>query len=456
MQNSSVRRAEVESSGTGVVAHVGLHCLGTFADRLGLADLLSQQIPLKGERLPLHDRGKVLTQVALMVASGGEACSDIEHLRFQEDLFGFVPSDSTVFRVLHELGEETLVQLAAATAEVRATVWRRSSKTSGTGPVILDIDASLVEIHSENKDQTGPNYKGGFGFHPMFCFADATGEALSALLRPGNAGANTISDHVSVLDQAIAQLPAAIQRGHRVGDVSSLVERGVTVRADTAGSTVGFLEAVRARNVNFMTTVRTSTQVTAAIFDAENLAGVWLPAITKHGQLRDGAAVAELTSLVSFDQFREGTRLIVRREPLHGGAQRSLFPSLQFRYWGFVTDLDGDPRDLDQMMREHAHVEQHLERLKDSGLCSFPFTKFAANSAWLFIVALAADLVRWFQLLCLDGAWQGARPKTLRWGLFHAPGRLVHKSRKIVIRIVDGWPATEALVTAYARISLLT
>ena len=72
-----------------------------------------------------------------------------------------------------------------------------------------------IEIHSENKDDTAANYKGGFGFHPIYCFADATGETLAVRLRPGNAGANNIADHVAVLDQAIAQLPAEIAVGHR-------------------------------------------------------------------------------------------------------------------------------------------------------------------------------------------------------------------------------------------------
>ena len=456
MQSTSVRRAVVEPGGSGVVAHVGLHAIGTFADRLGLGDLLSDKIISKGERRPVHDRGKALTQMALVLAGGGESCADIEHLRFQPELFGQVPSDSTVFRAIHELDGATLERLAAATSKVRAEIWRRSAATSGNDPVVLDIDASLVEIHSEHKEQTAANYKGGFGFHPMFCFADATGEALAGVLRPGNAGANTVTDHVTVLDQAIAQLPEEIQQGHRAGDGRDTVLRAITVRADTAGCTEGFLSAARSRNVNFCVTVRTSAQITSAIFDAENLPGVWLQAVTKDGEPRQGAAVGELTELVSFDQFPTGTRLIIRREPLHGGAQRSLFPSLQFRYWGFVTDLDGDPRVLDQHMREHAHVEQHLERLKDSGLCSFPFSKFCANEAWLFLVRLAADLVRWFQLLCLDRSWRNARPKTLRWGLLHAPGHLVRRSRKAIIRIVDGWPATEVLLDAYTRINLLT
>src|SRR4029077_5421811 len=98
---------------------------------------------------------------------------------------------------------------------VRAAVWRRSSGTTGTATVGLDIDSSLHQGHSEKKEQTAPNYKGGVGFHPIYCFADATGETLGVLLRPGNAGANTIGDHVTVLDRAIAPLPADVAVGPR-------------------------------------------------------------------------------------------------------------------------------------------------------------------------------------------------------------------------------------------------
>ncbi len=138
------------------------------------------------------------------------------------------------------------------------------------------------------------------------------------------------------------------------------------------------------------------------------------------------------------------------------GAQRSLFSHLDYRYWGFYTDQDGDPRDLDVTMRAHAHVEQHICRLKDSGLTRFPFNSFEANATWMMTVALAADLVRWFQLLCCDGTWSDARPKALRWGIFHAPGRLVHRARRTVVRIIDGWPTTDVLLDAYRRIELLT
>ena len=456
METTSARPVVVEPGGTGVVAHVGLHALCSFADRLGLGDALSLAIPVRTERSPLHDRGKVLVQQMAAIAGGGESCADIEYLREQETLFGFVPSDSTVWRTFHEITPEARVDLKAALAQVRAKVWSRSSQTSSTDPVVLDVDASLVEIHSEGKEGTGPNYKGGFGFHPLLLFADGTGEALSGMLRTGNAGSNTIADHLHVTDEAITQLPDEVTAGHHAGDDPSLVRRGVVMRADSAGCTEDYLKGLRARNIGFSVVCRKNAQVQAAIVAAIEMEERWFPAVRQDGEVRDDAAVAELTDLVDLTNYPEGTRLVVRREPLHPGAQQSLFPSLEHRYWGFYTDQEGDPVALDAFMRAHAHVEEHISRLKDSGLLRFPFAELEANKNWLYCVLASADLVRWFQLLCTEGDLSLCRPKALRWSLFHAPGRVVHRARRTIIRILDGWPTADALLSAYRKIALIT
>lgn len=95
--------------------------------------------------------------------------------------------------------------LAAAFPTVRREMWGRSSVTNRADPVVLDIDASLAKIHSENKAGTAPTYKGGFRFHPSFCFADATDGTLAALLQPGNAAANSRCRSPRGADTAIAQ-----------------------------------------------------------------------------------------------------------------------------------------------------------------------------------------------------------------------------------------------------------
>lgn len=456
MKSNSIVPLVVEGGGTQVVAHVGLHVLGSFADRLGLGDSLSKAVVPKGERLPVHDRGKVLCQAMLMLAGGGEACADIEHLRAQPDLFGSVASDSTLYRTFRDLDADTLDRLRTAVAEARVRAWRRMGATTGTATVVLDVDASLHEIHSENKEETAAHYKGGFGFHPIYCFADATGETLAELLRPGNAGANTIVDHVTVLDRAIAQLPAEIAVGHRAGDDPSLVSRPVQVRTDSAGCT-DFVAHCRARNIGFAVIARANNQVHAAISRAIGDEQRWHQAITQAGDDRRGAAVCELTDLVDLSDWPTGTRLIVRREPLHPGAQGSLFPSLEYRYWGHYTDnIDGDPVALDVHMRAHAHVEDNIRRLKDSGAVRFPFTSIDANRAWLAVVCMADSLVRWFQQLCLTGPLAVAEPKTLRWTLWHTPARIVRRARRHIVRILDGWPTANQILDAYQHVAAIT
>ena len=455
MNRNSTLSVGVEAGGSQVVAYAGLHSLGRFADRIGLGPALSAAVPWAGERAPTHDRGVVLTHAMLMLAAGGEACSDIEFLVSQPRLFGAVASDSTLYRTMRAVTPTVLADLTAQAAIVRGEMWQRMAATTGTAMVVLDIDASLVEIHSENKSGTGPNYKGGFGFGPMFCFADATGEALAGVLRPGNAGANTVTDHLIVLDAAIGQLPGRIADGHHVGDDVSTVRRMVQVRTDSAGCTSGFVNGCRERNIGFAVVARSNASIHQGISRIQHDNSRWRPARRRSGDNAQRSHVAEISDLVELSNWPAGTRLIVRREKLHQGAQRSLFPSLCYRYWGHYTDAEGNPVELDAHMRDHAHVEDHIKRLKDSGLERFPFTDLDANRAWMQLVCLAADLVRWFQHLCCTGELATAKPKRLRWSLWHTPARIVRRAGRDIIRIIDGWPTTSDLLDAHRRITAL-
>ena len=239
-----------------------------------------------------------------------------------------------------------------------------------------------------------------------------------------------MSDHLAVLDAAVAQLPDQVAAGHRPGEPADLVGRAVQVRADSAGCTQGFVHGARERNIGFAVVARSSAQIHQAILAVAVDDRRWEPAVRQDGEIRDGSAVAEITDLVDLSHWPEGTRLIVRREPLHPGAQTTLFPSLLFRYWGHYTDAAGDAVVLDAHMRAHAHVEDHIRRLKSCGLLRFPFCDLQANRAWLAVVRYGADLVRWFQLLCLRGPLALAEPKTLRWQLWHTPARIVRRSRR--------------------------
>ena len=197
MNANSTRNVVVESGGTQVVAHVGLHALGSFADRLGVGERLSSAVGWSGPGVPVHDRGRVLCQAMLMLAGGGESCTDIESLAAQGRLFGDVCSDTTLYRTFTDsLDGDTLVRARQAIGRIRGEVWERiPAVTGGDDPVILDIDASLVEIHSENKDGTAPNFKGGFGFHPMglSSFLCEVVVHVVGSRRPGKVMANALS-----------------------------------------------------------------------------------------------------------------------------------------------------------------------------------------------------------------------------------------------------------------------
>src|SRR5918996_6106771 len=265
-----------------------------------------------------------------------------------------MPDDERCRRAVCGRTARTVRQGAAGdTAELdggrwsRAGVLRNATTTAWSGP----------QPESDEPPSQRPT-------SPIYCFADATGETLAVRLRPGNAGANNIADHVAVLDAAIAQLPDQIAVGHRAGDDGSLVRRAIQVRVDSAGCT-DFVWRCRERNVGFAVVARSNASIHAAISRVAFDDDAWQSALRQDGDERPGAAVAELTGLVDLSDWPEGTRLIVRREPLHPGAQQSLFPSTMFRYWGHYTDAAGDPVALDVHMR--AHVEDHIRRLKDSG-----------------------------------------------------------------------------------------
>ena len=309
---NSTQQLGLEAGGKGVASHAGLWQLGRFADRLGVPRLWSAAFEPPGRGGRRHDRGTMLVQAAVMLAGGGEACTDIEYLRVQPALFGEAPSDSTLYRMFHSIGEDTARRLSEGLAQVRARLWNQLTADTDEAAV-LDIDSSFHEIHSENKQHAAPTYKGGYGFHPIYCFLDATGECLAALLRPGNAGANKVDDHLTVLEQALSALP------------EHAAAAGVRIRVDSAGGPALAWEC-RSRRIGFSIVARRRRGIEAAVYklDSDDLA--WEPALPAEPGQKTRAQVTEATHLVDASKWPPGTRLVIRRERRHPGARRSLFP----------------------------------------------------------------------------------------------------------------------------------
>jgi hypothetical protein len=189
-------------------------------------------------------------------------------------------------------------------------------------------------------------------------------------------------------------------------------------------------------------------------------ARVWADAIDADGGHRDGAGLAEITRVLparSLAGYPPGTRVIVRRERPHPGAQLDAFEERDgWRYTAFATDTRfGQLAHLDARHRAHARVEDRIRTAKDTGLDHFPSRSFAINAAWLTVVMLAVDLITWTQRLLLHGDLAKAEPKTLRYRLLHVGARLTRGQRRLWLRIQRTWPWARDLATAFARLAAL-
>lgn len=444
----AVERLVVTQGGNQVASMVGLHLLGDLADRAGLTSAYSAAVPWSGERAPGQDRGRLLTQVAVSLAGGGVCIDDVAALRDQPDLFGEVASSATIWRAVHDIDGVVLEALRRARASARTRVWEAFGTEAGA---ILDIDAALVEVHSANKENAASHYKGGYGYHPIFCFDDATGEALAGMLRPGNAAANSGADQLAVVDDAIASLPKQWQVGHHAGDDPGDVRHPIVVRADTAGAVAEFVSGLVARNIEFSVGGRVNDQLSAAI--AAVPAEAWRRAVDDDGEPRHAGEVAEIE--VRIQGWPAGTRAICRREKPHPGAQLRLWDTDGWRHQVTLTNSVGDAVDLELRQRRHARVENCIKALRDTGLDRMPFRRFAANEVWLELVLAATDLLAWLRVGCLDGELARAEPKTLRYRLLHVAGRIVRRARRVVLRLAANWPWADELAGAYRRVALL-
>jgi hypothetical protein len=436
---TTAQTVEVRADGEGLVSHAGAFLLVELADRLGLTAALSEAMAPSRERRSAHDPGVVLRDLAVAIADGGDHVSDLGVLRGQQPLFGAVASETTVHRVLKSIDAGLLEAIRATRAKALAKAWDAGARPE---ELILDIDASLLAAHSEKEGAAG-NYKGGFGFHPLLCYLAETGEPLAAILRPGNAAAHTAADHFEVLQLALEQLPEA--------DLG----REILARADIGGRTHAFTQDCRDAGIRFSVGYEVDERVRGAI--AELPKSAWQSAIDGDGHVREGAQVTELTDRVELSGWPEGTRLIVRRERPHPGAQLSVFDcEAGYRHTAFITDQsDADVAALELRHRRRARVEDAIRVGKEAGMRKMPFAAFEHNEVWLEVSLLAQALLRWAALLCLEGKLALAEPKRLRQRLLHVAGRLVRSGRRVALRLPRSWPWAGALVAAFARLRAL-
>jgi hypothetical protein len=458
----------VSADGQGICSHVGSRLLADVAAAAGLGEAFEAAVGGGRQRRSAHAPGRVLTDLAVMLADGGVAIGDLAVLRDQPDLFGPVASTATAWRVLDSIDEPLLDQVKGARAAARERAWLLRAEAGRTVPavrcagsvvpgLVIDLDATLVTCHSE-KQGCAATFKHGFGYHPLLAWLDNTGEALAGMLRPGNANANTAADHITVTDEALAQIPD----DHRYGTP-------ILVRADGAGATKAWLTYLRSLReerglaIEFSVGFTLTNQLKDAIGLLPETA--WTVAVDAAGEPRPVdesglpvAQVAELSGLLpglTAAGWPDQMRVLVRRERPHPGAQISVFEAHDgWRYQCLATDTQqGQLAFLEARHRAHARVEDNIRTAKQAGLGRFPSREFAINAVWLQLALTAADLIAWTQTILLDGASAKAEPKLLRYRLLHTAARIIRRGRRTFIKIAADWPWADQLAAAFTRLA---
>lgn len=461
----------VTSDDEGLVGHAGAVLLRELADRCGLTAALGVALRRAG-KFPQFDRGVALAGTAIAIVLGATSMRDIVLPGHLAPVFGPPPSDTTVRRTLELAGAGMLRKVAKARAKIRAHVWQLIAATATGFPwlaiagktlagwLVIDMDATLITAHSD-KEGAAPTFKKGFGFHPLAAWCANTGESLAMLLRPGNAGSNTVTDHLQVLRDALAQIPAG--RGGRL-----------LIRVDGAGATHDLVKhlltlTTRRRTVLFTCGWMITAADEAAI--AKLPADAWKPGIAQDGTVQENCHAAEITHLTSrAEGWPPGLRWIVRRTRPSRRQVKNLTAyekKTGWRYSVIVTNIPDTgipgvagshhPQFTDVLHREHAVVEDQVRVNKAMGLRNLPSKTWAVNRGWVLAANIAADLHAWCRLLGLydQDDLKDAEPDTLRYRLWTLPARLVRHARKRVLKISATWPWKEAFTICWHRLCAL-
>lgn len=432
---------DVTADGEGLVSHAGSALLAQVAEKTGLAKALSKELAGMRERRSIHDPGRVIRDLAVMLADGGQALCDLSAVRDQAPLFGAVASDSTAYRTIERIAADPslLEGLRSARAKARERAWE-----FGVAPrrLTIDLDATLVSAHSEKEGAAG-DFKGGFGFHPMLAYFDQTSEAAAAMLRPGNAGANTAVDQVAVAEAAIEQIPS-----DRIEGIEILL------RADSAGASHDLLNWAREGRIGFSVGYEIREGLREAILALPEAA--WRAALDVDGNPRANGEVAEATDRLDLSSWPEGSRVIVRRERAHPGAQLRFTDADGHRFQAVLTDQAGaDIAAIECRHRARARGEDQIRADKDTGLARLPFREFEMNAVWLELVGIAHDLLAWTRALALEGELARCEPKRLRYRLLHTAARLAFSGRGAKLRLQASWPWAAQLAGAFGRLEAL-
>jgi hypothetical protein len=405
------------------VADAGLMLTGTLVKRLGLEEFADEVVGVG------YRPGRKLLTLVQTIVAGGDCIDDVNLLRAgaTSRIVGHdTVAASTVGSWLRQFTFGHVRQLDRVAEAALTRAWAAGGGP-GDGPMFIDVDSTVVEVHGHDKQGAAYGYTRVLGYHPILATRADTGEVLHSRMRKGSANTGRGAQRF---------VRETIGRVRRAGAAGKL-----TLRADSGFWSHKVMDACVAHGVDFSITVRARKHVVAAIEAINEQAWVDID-YTDRGQ----AQVAETVL--------GGYRLVVRRTKVTDDPKvLALFPD--WRHHAFVTNRQGDAVALDADHRAHAVQELAIRDLKQgAALNHCPSGIFNANAAWLIAATLAHNLARWVDLL---GA-QADRPSfttTLRRRLLNIAGRLTRTARTWTLHLPTRWPWRHLFDDALKRLRAL-
>jgi hypothetical protein len=418
-----------------LVSAAGLVPLLKLARSAGLHELAAGQLSVPTDK-GAHAGVKVAALVAGMVA-GADSIDDMALLRHggMRRLFTGCYAPSTLGSFLRAFTFGHVRQLDAVSSRFLAGLTARAPLLPGDGPVLVDVDDTIVEVHGYAKQGSG------FGYSRV--------RGLNALL----ATASTEQSAPIVVAQRLRRGPANSARGARrlVADALATVARvapgrAVLLRADSGFYGADTINAAVRAGAQVSVTVKQTVRIKAAIDTIPNAA--WTPIAYREavfdeatGRWVSRAEVAEVPFIANASRPKSEQvpgRLVVRRIPeLNPISQDGLFDL--WRFHAFFTTSTLNTVTADKTHRGHPIIEQVHADLKNSALAHLPSGKFTANAAWLVLAVIAFNLTR--AAATLTGTQLAkATTGTIRRTLISVPGRIATSARRVVLHLPTVWP----------------
>jgi len=492
-------RYECEATGSGMTALAGLPPYLELAVVSGLTDSVRRHLQVCADQDQGWTDVQIVMPLVLLNVAGGNSVDDLKILEEDEgfarvlrrvEMYGLlrkqrrklerrwrkerkraVPSQPVVFRYLGAFDNpaEEIKRVVGhafipapnehlqALGRVNQDFLRFAQQKSPQSVATLEQDATLLEVY---KQEALFCYQGYKAYQPLTIRWAEQDLVVISELRDGNVPAGY--GNLQQLQQALIVLPEGVVKVYYRGDTAAYQRNLLSYCAEGKNERFGVIE--------FAIGVDVTPGFKQAVAEVEE--GEWhqLEREVDGKRVPTGQEWAEICFVPNWTaQRKDGPtyRFLAIRELLEQaefpGLEAQLpFPSMTFgekRYklFGLVTnrDLPGDK--LIWWARERCGKGEEMHKIMKEDLAGghLPSAKFGANAAWWGIMVLAFNLNSLMKRLVLPKGWVPKRLKAIRFGFINVAGRLVTRSRQLIIRLSGGHPAYELIMEVRRRLSAL-